>query len=222
MARGLSLAVASSLSLPLRDLNWARSPYLVDGAKTSPENFHRIDLTKPDPNSDPCVDPSLNAEHDRRSLAQQSDRTLPVIASNCDKLVQDLTMLRQACLKSRPLAGRGAARSPRRAQLDTLCSGRRLLWERHSNLGPCSSVRVCPSDSISIKPLRSLDIECQSQQTETARGRLRRKAARPGSLDRCALLLSHVRRGETAAGCAGGRRSGAELAQKPAVSFAAW
>jgi hypothetical protein len=69
MARGLSLAVASSLSLPLRDLNWARSPYLVDGAKTSPENFHRIDLTKPDPNSDPCVDPSLNAEHDRRSLA---------------------------------------------------------------------------------------------------------------------------------------------------------
>jgi len=33
----------------------------------------------------------------------------------------------------------------------------------------------------------------------------RRKATRPGSLDRCALLLSNVRRGETAIGCASGR-----------------
>ena len=34
----------------------------------------------------------------------------------------------------------------------------------------------------------------------------RRKATRPGSLDRCALLLSNVRRGETATSCASGRR----------------
>src|SRR6516162_10010540 len=55
--------------------------------------------------------------------------------------------------------------------------------------------------------------------------RFRRKAARPGSPDCCALLLANVRRGETAAGCASDRRlptPGAEPAQKPAVSFAAW